>query len=284
MESMTGFGAASVDSEAGSISVQISSVNNRGCRVNVRSDLRDLALEELARTVVQDGLRRGSITVQIGFRAAARLGLDPAALSATWRELAALAEELGAPQPTLADAARIAGRSGGETDLEQLKPLVEQACREAVAACVAMRREEGAALHQAFRGHHAALFELKTRIAIRAAERPVAYAERLQERLQEVVRDRAEISPEHLVRELAIYADRIDVTEELVRLDSHLEQLGRILAADEPAGRKLEFLLQEFGREINTTGAKANDAELQQLVVEAKGVVEQLKEQAANVI
>lgn len=283
MESMTGFGAGAAEGEVGAVTVQISSVNNKGCRVSVRSDLRDLALEEQVRKQVQDGLRRGSVTVQVGFQPAAQLGLDPAALKAAWRELAAIAEELGAPVPQLADAARLAGRSGG-TEVEPVKPLVEQACAAAIAACVAMRRAEGAALAEAFRGHHSALFELKAAIAERAAARAAGYAQRLEERLGEVLAERAEVTAEQLVRELAIYADRIDVTEELVRLDSHLEQLGTLLAAAEPSGKKLEFLLQELGREVNTTGAKANDAELANLVVEAKGVVEQMKEQAANIL
>ena len=283
MESMTGFGAGGASGEVGAITVQISSVNNRGCRVNVRSDVRDLALEEGLRSRVQAALRRGSITVQVGFVPASRLGTDPAALAEAWRELDAVAREVGAPTPQLADAARFAGR-GPEVDLDTLTPLVEAACDQALEACLAMRRREGEALAEAFRGHHRDLFELKTRIAERAAGRAEAHAQRLHERLAEVLRDRAEITPEHLVRELAIHADRIDVTEELVRLDSHLEQLGTLLAAAEANGKKVEFLLQELGREVNTTGAKANDAGLQALVVEAKAVVEQMKEQAANVL
>lgn len=284
MESMTGYGAGSAEGEQGRITVQIASVNNRGCRVNVRSEIRDLGLEEQVRGRVQEALRRGSITVQVAFAPAGQLGFDPTALRAAWRELATIAEELGAPVPQLADAARQLPARAGGPDVEGLQPLVEAACDEAIAACLAMRRTEGEALTAAFRDYHGQLFALKAEIVERAAGRSEAYATRLEERLGELLRDRAAISDEHLVRELAIYADRIDVSEELVRLDSHLEQIGDLLAAEGAIGKRMEFLLQELGREINTTGAKANDAGLQQLVVAAKGVVEQMKEQSANLL
>ncbi|MDA3959360.1 MAG: DUF1732 domain-containing protein [Planctomycetota bacterium] len=283
MESMTGFGAGSASGELGTVNVQISSVNNRQCRVSVRSELRDLGLEERVRSQVQEALRRGSVTVQVGYQPATALSLDTQALSQAWRELAALAADLGAPAPTLPDAARVMGRSGG-TDLEAIQPLVDEAVQAALAACTAMRATEGASLQAAFDGHHAELTNLTEKMRAVAAPRALAYAERLQERLSEVLRDRASIEPEQLVRELAMYADRIDVTEEQVRLVSHLEQLATLIGANGDIGKKIEFLLQELGREVNTTGAKANDADLQQLVVAAKGVVEQMKEQAANVV
>jgi uncharacterized protein (TIGR00255 family) len=117
-----------------------------------------------------------------------------------------------------------------------------------------------------------------------AAGRTAAYRDSLAARLREVLQGQAAVTPEHLVRELALHAERIDVSEELVRLAAHLDALDALLASPEEAvGRKLEFLLQECGREVNTTGAKANDAALSALTLEAKYVIEQMKEQAANV-
>ena len=283
MESMTGFGAGQAESSAGVVEVQISSVNNKGCRVSVRSDVRDLGLEERVRSRVQAVLKRGSISVQIAWRSGSQLSFDADAVRITWMQLSALAEELGAPKPSLVDAARLTVRSESDPS-DHVATLVDAALEAALDACLAMRRTEGQALKQAFEAHHAKLAEVAARIAEQSAGRPAVHAERLLLRMQELLRDRAEITPEHLIRELAIYSDRIDVTEEMVRLESHLAQLATLIASAEPSGKKLEFLLQELGREVNTTGSKANDAELQQLVVAAKEVIEQMKEQAANVL
>lgn len=283
MESMTGFGSGAAQGPAGAVSVQVASVNHRQCRVAVRSDLRDLALEDLVRTRVQDRLRRGSLTVQLAVRPAGELGLDLDALRAAWSELSALAAELGAPAPRLEEVARLVGRTAGP-DESALRPLIERALDEALEACATMRAAEGANLQEAFRAHHQSLFELKTRMAGLAGERVERYRDRLRARVGELLRGEADLDDATLARELALYADRIDVTEELVRLDSHLQQMGELIGADGPAGKRIEFLLQELGREVNTTAAKAADPELQALVVEAKHVLEQMKEQAANVV
>jgi uncharacterized protein (TIGR00255 family) len=127
------------------------------------------------------------------------------------------------------------------------------------------------------------------RIRDQAATRVAAWRELLTARLREVLADRP-VPDEVLVRELALYADRVDVTEELVRLAAHLDALDRLIAepdgrsGDAGQGRRLEFLLQEVGREVNTTGAKSNDTALTALVLDAKALVEQMKEQAANVL
>jgi uncharacterized protein (TIGR00255 family) len=117
-------------------------------------------------------------------------------------------------------------------------------------------------------------------MSTRAAERMPLYREGLQRRLAEVLAE--QLPPEVLARELALQAERIDVTEEQVRLGAHLDALDALLADSAEIGRKLEFLVQEIGREINTTGAKANDAQLTGFVLEAKLALDQLKEQAAN--
>jgi len=283
MRSMTGTGSASADGERGRVTVQVSAVNHRGCRVMVRGDLRDLALEDRLRRRVQERLERGSINVHVQLEAASSTGIDRERLLAAYRELAELAQAAGAPQPALTDALRFAAPAA-EADVSPWQAPVERALEEALAACEAMRAREGAALGEAFAAHHGELFEIKARLAELAEARPQQYAERLYQRLAEVLAERSELTPDHLVRELAIYADRIDVTEELVRLDSHLAQLGELLGSADAVGKRLEFLLQEIGREINTTGAKANDATLQATVIDAKQVVESMKEQAANVL
>jgi uncharacterized protein YicC (UPF0701 family) len=287
MLSMTGFGAGAANDARGRMSVQIASVNHRGCQVQVRGDLRDLALDELVRAEVRTALQRGSITVQVHFHPAhsAAFG-EREALAAAWRELAALAVELGAPQPALEQVAALvatrapaAGPASGS-----LEDLLRRALAAALAEVLEARRREGAALTSACAAQAAALRALLPKLRSAAALRSAAYRESLIARLREILAGQAVVGEEALVRELAMHAERIDVTEELVRLAAHLDALDALLAGpDDQLGRKLEFLLQEVGREINTTGAKSNDRALTALVLEAKALVEQVKEQAANI-
>lgn len=194
-----------------------------------------------------------------------------------------MAAELGAAKPTLEAVARLLPKAA-EAPPEDFTAVVMQVLDEALTACQTMRTEEGAAMQQVLQGHAARLRELHAGFQDAAAGRVDHHRELLIERLREAVAERSEISDEVLVRELAVYADRIDITEEVDRLAAHLDALDRLLASDGAVGKKIEFLLQECGREVNTTGSKANDAALQQLVVEAKSVLDQLKEQTANIL
>ena len=281
MLSMTGFGQGQAGEGERTVAVQISSVNHRGVQVNVRSDLRDLALDELVRAEVRTALVRGAITVQVQIGQTRKLVVDRERLAAAWRELAELAKELGAEPPRIE---RVAGlMRGGTTAGDGLEQPLRAALATAIAAHLGTRRREGAALARAFTEHAAALRALLPRLRVAADARAAAYRDSLRARLAEVLVGQA-VTPEQLVRELAMYAERIDVTEELVRLAAHCDALDALLTgSDDQLGRKLDFLLQEIGREINTTGAKSNDTTLTALVIDAKTAVEQMKEQAANV-
>lgn len=289
MLSMTGFGTGTAGDEQLSITVQIASVNHRGCQVQVRSDLRDLASDEVVRQEVRTALVRGSITVQVQTRSADGAGLDLPRLAATWRELSALARELGAPVPALERVGALAG--GGQADARGdrgdeagREAVLRAALRLAIEGALTGRRREGEALAVAFRTHAADLRGLLPKIRAAASARQAAYRDNLVARLSEVLVGQPAIHPDELVRELALHADRIDITEELVRFAAHLDALDALIAGpDDQLGRKLDFLLQEIGREINTTGAKSNDLALTNLVLEAKVLIEQMKEQAANV-
>ncbi len=281
MLSMTGFGQGQAGDGERAVTVQISSVNHRGVQVNVRSDLRDLALDELVRAEVRTALQRGTITVQVQIGQGRKLTVDRERLAAAWRELAELAKELGAEPPRIE---RVAGLvTGAATTTDGVEQPLRAALASAITAHVATRRREGVALARAFAEHAAALRALLPRLRIAADARAAAYRDSLRTRLAEVLAGQA-VTPEQLVRELAMYAERIDVTEELVRLAAHCDALDALLSgSDDQLGRKLDFLLQEIGREINTTGAKSNDTALTTLVLEGKAAVEQMKEQAANV-
>lgn len=282
MRSMTGFGTGQAEGAGTVVTVQIASVNHRGIQVQVRSDLRDLALDELVKQEVRNVLHRGSITVQVAVRSQQVLAIDRARVAAAWEQLASLGRELGAPLPTID---RVVSLVTGERDHSGTghEGLLRTALTAALAEMQAQRQREGAALRIAFRAQAAALRALLPRLRTSADARAAAYRTALQTRVGDLLKD-VTLTSEQLVREVALHADRIDVTEELVRLAAHIDALDTLIAGEEDQqGRKLEFLLQELGREVNTTGAKSNDTALTNLVLEAKALVEQMKEQTANV-
>ncbi len=283
MLSMTGYGTGTAQCDVGTITAQIGVVNHRHSQVSIRSDIRDLGMETRLRSQVSKHLKRGSITVQIGFVPSGTLSIDTEHLQAAWKELAVIATNLGAPAPRLEAVARLA-RSGGDTDIDAVEATINEAVEQALADVDAMRIQEGEHMAVALTQAHEELVALRQQMMNCADERLPQWRERLQERLNQVL-EKTEITEADIVRELAMYTDRIDVSEEMVRLESHLIQLAALISkSHESIGKKLDFLLQELNREINTTGSKANDADLTQLVVQAKSVLEQMREQTANVL
>ena len=281
--SMTGFGAGRATDARGEVRMALSAVNNRSWQLQLRSELGDVALEDELKTTLRTALIRGSVSAQITVFAPSTSVLgtfDHAAVKAAWHELAQIAREIGAPLPGIDHVARLLPTRSTSIAWGD---LARAAVSDAISGLQQARATEGTALLTALIGHAAHLRALHAQLAQRASQRLPLYREQLAKRLNDVLAGQALVTPEHLVRELALYAERIDVTEELVRLAAHLDALDTLLTVGGETGRKLDFLAQEIGREINTTGAKANDAALTTLVVEAKLALDQIKEQAANV-
>jgi uncharacterized protein YicC (UPF0701 family) len=272
MKSMTGFGSGTATDAHTTITVQMAAVNHRGIQVQVRSDLRDLALDELVKQELRTALQRGSVTVQI----------DRVRVAAAWEQLATLGRELGAPLPTID---RVVSLVSGdrEVPVDAYERLLRRALAAAIKAIQTERTREGAALEQSFRSQAAALRALLPALRTSSDARASAYRNSLLARVGELLAGTT-LTPEQIIREVALHAERIDVTEELVRLAAHVDALDALIGSqDDQLGRKFEFLLQEIGREINTTGSKSNDVALTNLVLEAKSLVEQMKEQSANI-
>ncbi len=281
MRSMTGFGAGQAREGTTTISVQIASVNHRGVQVQVRSELRDLALDEVVKQEIRSTLQRGSVTVQVAVRSDQVLAIDRARVTAAWEQLAALGRDLGAPLPTIDRVISLVA-SDSEIAVDLHERLLRQALAAAMGALQGERVREGAALAQAFRAQAAALRALLPAMRTGADARAAHYRASLLARVSELLAGTT-LTAEQIVREVALHAERIDVTEELVRLAAHVDALDTLIASsDDQLGRKFEFLLQEIGREVNTTGSKSNDTTLTNLVLEAKSLVEQMKEQSAN--
>ena len=167
-------------------------------------------------------------------------------------------------------------------DEEAIWAAVQPVAEKAVDAFIAMRETEGSRLYEDVMARAAVILELVGKIEARSPETVKAYRERLEMKLREVLSDTA-IDEQRILTEAAIFADKVAVAEETVRLRSHFEQLKSLLGAEEPSGRKMDFLVQEMNRETNTIGSKASDSQIAYMVVDIKAEIEKIREQIQNI-
>jgi uncharacterized protein (TIGR00255 family) len=289
IRSMTGFGAGRGASGGEELDVEVRSVNHKFCEVKVRAPRELSALELDAARVVKDRLARGGVEVSIR-RPGPGGGLAPRVDVALAESYARAFAEIGARLglsggPTLADVIAADGVVRLEeraVDLDAAREALRVALSTALDALVAMRAREGEALGQDLAGRLARVEALVARVATLVPEALEAHRARLVERVQELARTVA-LDPARLAQEVAILADRTDVTEEITRLGSHVAQVRALLGSGEPAGRKLDFLVQEMHREVNTIGSKSQSADIAAAVVEMKAEIERMREQVQNV-
>jgi uncharacterized protein (TIGR00255 family) len=279
---MTGFGRGSVDAGERRLRVEIRSVNHRGLDLKIRSGDSDAFCDSEIARAVRAAVERGAVTVLIRDEsAAASAGIDAGKVRALYGALEQLRQELKIAEPvTLGTVGAYLGAShgtalSGEPLWEALRPAVAAALEE----LTAMRAREGAALAVDLGARRSRLGELAASLRARAALLPEKFSQRLHERLA----GQTTIEPGRLAQEVALMAERLDVSEELVRLETHLVHLGEILTGSGAVGRKLDFVVQEIGRELNTVASKAQDAEMAAVVIDAKAELEKLREQAQNV-
>jgi uncharacterized protein (TIGR00255 family) len=290
LKSMTGFGAGRARAGDEEASVEIRAVNHKHLDVKARLPRELLTLEPLVLQAVRARCARGAVEVTV--RRSSRLpsgsvpSVDPA-MARAWREaLREVARTLDLPDaPTVA---QVAGQPGvvrleeAGVELETAGQALQGALAQALDALVAMRQREGRALHEDLvqrLGRAAELAREITDIAPRTVE---AFRARLQERVGELLRG-LPVDETRLIQETALFAERTDVAEEATRFASHVEQFRALLASPDPAGRRMDFLLQEMHREVNTTGSKSQSAEISARVVELKAELERIREQVQNV-
>jgi uncharacterized protein (TIGR00255 family) len=289
IKSMTGYGKADHLLDHGKISVEMRSVNHRYGEISVKLPRSLICFENEVRKAIAARLKRGKIDVFIQLETLAdeRLpAINIPLARAYYAAFAALRDELGCTDPiplTLITSQKdVLAASEGDLDVEQLRGPLFSAVEVAVTAMDAMRSREGCELADDLQRRRETLSTLVDGIAARAALVPVEYAERLTDRLAqfagETILDSARVA-----QEVVLLADKSDITEELVRFGSHLAQFDAAFHVDEPVGRKLDFLLQELGREVNTIGSKANDAEITTGVVALKAELEKIREQVQNI-
>ena len=289
MNSMTGYGRATASMGNYTLTVQVSSVNRKTLDLTVKLPDAWESLEASIGEAVRKVAVRGKIHVDIeltGATGADTLTWNEAAAGETIKRLAAFAMSRGVafiPTPELLWQILNSQRKVSDLpDAETARPVLAEALEEALRGFAAMRAREGESLLVDFITRLETLSRHVAVIAERAPQVPSAYRDQLNKRLRDAGLE-LDLNDERVLREIALFADRCDITEELTRLRSHFDQFTALLKSGAEAGRKSEFILQEIGREVHTIGSKANDLTISKNVIELKNELERIREQIANV-
>ena len=290
MRSMTGFGAATSEERSLALRAEARSVNHRFLQIKVRLPGELAHLEPEIDELVRKRLERGSVSITVALSGAGTLGevtVNTESAQRYKRLLTRLARELEIPPAISLDAlVALPGVVGAGADGRSLQ-LGRRATLSAVAGALdaleRMREAEGRHLRSDLERNASAIEKVVARIAKRMPQAVLAHQKKLHERVEELIAGRGAVQPEDLAREVALIADRMDVSEELSRLTSHIAQLRALLDRSGPVGRQLDFLVQEMLREANTIGSKCNDAQVAHGVIEVKTSIERLREQVQNV-
>ena len=288
MNSMTGYGRATAALGEMTLTVQVNSVNRKGLDLSLSLpddwELFETAVGEAVRKVALRG--KVHVAVEVTGRPSDAADWDEAAVSESLDQLAALAKRKGIRFEPSADLlwqlANSQRAAGGLPVDDEASAILLTTLAEALRGLAAMRAREGESLLIDFLGRWEKLHAGTEAIAQRAPQISGAYREQLMQRLRQAGLE-LDINDERVLKEIALFADRCDITEELTRLRHHLVQLRELLRSKGEIGRKAEFILQEIGREIHTIGSKANDLQISQRVIEFKNELERVREQMANV-
>lgn len=289
IKSMTGYGRTESGQNGQKLSVEVRTVNHRYAEFSVRLPKELAFLEPQAKELLQKRITRGSVTVTVSAngREPERLAtIDHARAGYYLDQLKALKKEYGLKGSvdllTLISLPEVVSFRGETAAADKSWEQLSSALDTALKNLEEMRRREGAALYRELNGRILRLARTVARIGVQADRRPKKYRQQLQARVRALAGD-LKLDPARMAQEIALFADRTDVTEELVRLKSHCSAFAAYLKQSQPTGRRLDFLLQEMNREANTIGSKANDAGVSQLAVDLKEQIEKLREQAQNV-
>lgn len=290
--SMTGFGEAHHQQNGLAIAVEVRTINSRYFKLTVRAsepytvfepEIEDLVRQQVKRGTVQVNLRidkpKSADTYRINADALASYREQLEGLHARWHLKEAVTLERLLILPGVVDEGR-----PSRDDVREDWPLIRRTINEALERLAAMRAQEGRAMADDLRANCGQIASELAAVTKRAPLVVDAYRARLEDRLKRVL-DEYQISldPADLIKELSLFAERSDISEETVRLASHLDQVDGMLSSTESSGRKLEFLTQEMFRETNTIGSKANDLEIAKHVIEMKAAIERIREMIQNI-
>jgi uncharacterized protein (TIGR00255 family) len=289
---MTGFGEARGQAAGLSVHVEVRTINNRHFKLGYRSSDGYASLEPDVEAIVRQAMRRG--TVQVNLRvdrqsSAENYRINTSVVESYRWQIDAINGRNGWSDSVGLDVLLLLPGAVDEKIRANFEPredwpAIEPVLQEALVAVNKMRIDEGQALLKDLAANGQIVEQFLNKVAKRAPDVSQAYRDRLEQRVNKALTElNVTLDSTDLLREVSLFIDRSDISEETVRLRSHLQQFAEALQLDESAGRKLEFIVQEMGREVNTIGSKANDAEISRYVVEIKSSLERIREQIQNV-
>jgi uncharacterized protein (TIGR00255 family) len=289
MYSMTGYGRGSALHENLEISIEVHSVNRKALDANVLMPREWQLLEGSLLSILKEHIQRGRVVVNIQAQFSSEAGsgdFDTKGVSEIFSQLKKLSNDLDVPFESTPDLlfqlALYAKKNQVLPDAEDVKERVCDAFTEAVKALVAMRESEGAKLKEDLQDRLGLLGASVKEVERYSGDSVSNYRELLFQRLRQADLE-LDLDDERVLKEISLFADRSDISEEITRLGSHMDQLAEFLDASGPVGRKIDFLLQEMNREINTIGSKSNDIRISRHVIDFKNELERLREQIANI-
>jgi uncharacterized protein (TIGR00255 family) len=290
LQSMTGYGKAQKDQENYSVEVEIKSLNSKFLDLNLRIP-RELNEKELEiRNLAQEYLERGKVSLNIDFQRKAslsKLSLDEESLQQYYIQLLAVSQKLQAPSQDVFRLAVQMAENNQKNVIEVLSEeewaLAKETLIVALEKCKQFRVEEGNILKEKFLEYTEQIGSLLEQVEEQDPKRLENIRERLHNRVREIKQDES-FDKNRFEQELIYYVEKLDISEEKVRLKKHLDYLKEILKSTASNGKKINFIAQEIGREINTIGSKANDATIQRYVVGMKEELEKIKEQSLNIL
>ncbi|MDR2705076.1 MAG: YicC family protein [Planctomycetaceae bacterium] len=294
--SMTGYGVAVCQAEGIAVSVELKAVNNRYFKLSLRMSDGYGSLETRIEPLIRSSIERGSVNASIRIQQEKKVSdykISAPVLQSYFEQLVELGSQLGHlgefPLPSLDRLVFLPGvveidanRHGEEN--EKIWNIIEKTLHEALDALQIMRQTEGSSMFRDLNANIETLYRLVQNVEQLTPRIVPLYQQKLSERIGKVMAEQgATLNNTDLLREIAVYADRCDISEETVRFRSHLVQFTDAMLSKESCGRKLDFLTQELLRETNTMGSKANDADITKNVVEMKTTIERIREMVQNI-
>lgn len=290
IKSMTGFGAGDAETADFKVHIEVKAVNQRFLETNYHMPYSMNMFENQLTKKIKEYASRGKLDINIRFQdlrdKAVTVKVDKGLVAAYGQALQEISSQLELSAPVTA--AQIASYpdvlklNEENADLEAAQPVLMQAMEQALESFVAMREAEGQNIQRDLLARIGTLENFVGELEKLAPEIVAAYRQRLENLLREYLA-KEDIDESRIIQEVALFTDKVNYTEETVRLRSHFEQFRQIITAGEPVGRKLDFLIQEMNREINTVASKANSAGAAQFVVDVKSEIEKIREQIQNI-
>ena len=290
IRSMTGYGSASGEWNGAGIRIEMKSVNNRYFDFNLKIPRAYMSIEEKLKQLVQTRISRGKVdmfvTLDLSKASLDEIRVNYSLARSYVEAVRRVAEEFGVPDKlTASDVLRfpdVMSVERDDSDAEGLFAAILSIAGEALAAFDDFRAREGERLGADLTLRLSEIERLTALAEARSAETVPEYREKLQARMEDILQNR-QLDESRILTEAAIFADKVAINEETVRLRSHVAELRSMLKSAEPIGRKLDFLVQELNRESNTVASKGNDADMARIAVDLKAEVEKIREQAQNI-